>query len=226
MKNFEEARAFVREHLGGAFETVKAKYQEERSVEEDLRKAANDACETFFTDVNQRRERVRAQIRSLDQRKVDIAADKAQLHGKLMKAIADGSSDVAEIRQRLTLLEAELMAIPGQIEALRNQNIPGDETLYRAAQEAYARWGEHRDKDILDGFKGTASEIFDQIGILFELGENGTMHGNGLAFVPGPNYQLQKEVEKMEDMFSGKLATSIIEEDRRNGGFNPLEKVL
>lgn len=215
MNNYEEAAAFVQEHLGEAFETVKAKYQEEQAREEALWKAADDACEAFFTDIRERRQRVREQIKSLEQRKAAISTEKEQLTKELMKAITDGSAGaVEEKRKQLTTLEAELMAIPGQIDGLRNMNIPGNETLYQAAQDAYARWGEHRDKEILDGFKGKASEIFDQIGALFHLGEyKPPVSEWGWS----PATQLQKSIEKMEGMFSGLQATSIADDDRRNG---------
>lgn len=215
MNTYEEAAAFVQEHLGEAFETVKAKYQEEQAREEALWKAADDACEAFFTDIRERRQRVREQIKILDQRKAAIGTEKEQLTKELMQTVAAGSAGaVEEKRKQLTTLEAELMAIPGQIDALQNMNIPGNETLYQAALEAHARWGEHRDKEILDGFKGKASEIFDQIGALFHLGEyKPPVSEWGWS----PATQLQRSIEKMEGMFSGLQATSIADDDRRSG---------
>lgn len=215
MNNYEEAAAFVQEHLGEAFKAVEAKYKEEQAREDALWKAADAACEAFFTDIRERRQRVREQIKSLEQRKAAIGTEKEQLNKELMKAITDGSAGaVEEKRKQLTTLEAELMAIPGQIDGLRNMNIPGDETLYQAAQDAYARWGEHRDKEILDGFKGKASEIFDQIGALFHLGEyKPPVSEWGWS----PATQLQRSIEKMEGMFSELQATSIADDDRRSG---------
>lgn len=218
MNTREEAAAFVREHLGKAFEVVSAAYQEERRRKEEVWKAADDACEAFFADVRERRSRVRAQIKNMEQRKVQIGTEKEQLQQNLMQAIADGNSGVAEEkRQQLTTLEAELMAIPGQIDALRAMNIPGNETLYKAALDAYARYGEYMDVGILDGISGTASEIFDQIGRCFQFGEFRPPVSNGIAFIPGSEYALTKSVEKMEGWINGTTPTSIEDDDRRSG---------
>lgn len=218
--NREEAYNFVEDHLQKAFDDVKALYEQEQSREAEIRKKVNDACGAYFADLRAKKERIIQQIAALNSRTAEIGTEKEQQHQALMNAAAAGDSEaVANTQRCLIELEAEQLSIPGQIEALKNLAIPGDKTLYDAAQEAFAKYQDDMGEGVTDGIWETVHDIFYAMAFTFHMGEYAygvTAYGSTNP-VANEKEQIRKSMEKMENNYSGSEPFTLAEDARRRG---------
>lgn len=153
-------------------------------------------------------------------RTAEIETEKEAQHKAFMNAAASGDSEAAaKTQMRLIELEAEQMAIPGQIKALYELPIPGDQKLYEAALDAEADWVDDCTEGVSDGIHDAVKSIFDAISVTFQLGDHKpqvTAWGV-LDNVVQAKASLRADIRKMKDNYSGQEPSSVDDDDRRSG---------
>lgn len=129
--NAEKIREIMR--VKGAEAATSARIKMCNEVE-SLKAKVEAACSAYFSDVEQRKERLEARIAALQEQAGALAADAEQVKPALVRASVEGDDrGVMKIQEELANIEAKRAAVVDQIEMLENAAVPGNDDLYKAA---------------------------------------------------------------------------------------------
>lgn len=118
---------------------VQAAMTEEQKAINSARSAALKAYESYFADVEERKQIIQKRVEDLQTELAERESRIKQLQPGIMQATLSGDKiELAKLQSELADLVADREAIKLQISTLRGSPIPGNSDLYQSALQLFA----------------------------------------------------------------------------------------
>lgn len=164
--NIQEILGVVKEH--GA-EEVKSILEKMRQENEALRTEAQAAKSAYFADVKRREDRIKQRVEALSHENDTLAEKILAMRPGLVAATVNGdASTVDKIQREIADIEAQKAAVVTQIDLLSGANVPGNEELFRVADEKLRELNEdslrlREIKKMVFEFAGEQEELWNRL---------------------------------------------------------------